>query len=40
MDVFKELTGVDLMDVQEKQMKKDDQDKEAKKKRDAEMLAK
>jgi len=24
MDVFKELTGVDLMDVQEKQMKKDD----------------
>jgi hypothetical protein len=29
MDVFKELTGVDLMDVQEKQMKKDADDKEA-----------
>ena len=29
MDVFKELTGIDLMDVQEQQMKKADQEKEA-----------
>jgi len=25
MDVFKELTGVDLMDMQEKEMKRKDQ---------------
>jgi len=37
MDVFKELTGIDLMDVQEKQMKKADNEKDAKKKRDEEM---
>lgn len=36
MDVFKELTGIDLMDVQEKEMKKKDQDEATKKKRDAE----
>jgi len=36
MDVFKELTGVDLMDVQEKQMKKKEVDGDAKKKREAE----
>ncbi len=35
MDVFKELTGIDLMDVQEKEMKKKDNDAETKKKRDA-----
>ena len=29
MDVFKELTGVDLMDLQEKEMKKKDQDKDS-----------
>ena len=36
MDVFKELTGVDLMDMQEKEMKKRDLQEEAKKKREAE----
>ena len=36
MDVFKELTGIDLMDVQEKEMKKKDEDKDTKKKRDEE----
>lgn len=37
MDVFKELTGVDLMDMQEKEMKRRDQEEEDKKKRLAEM---
>ena len=36
MDVFKELTGIDLMDVQEKEMKRKDQDEANKKKRDEE----
>ena len=36
MDVFKELTGVDLMDMQEKEMKRKDQEQDLKKKRDAE----
>ena len=36
MDVFKELTGIDLMDVQEKEAKKKDEDKDTKKKRDEE----
>ena len=37
MIVFKELTGVDLMDVQEKEMKRRDQDADSKKKREEEM---
>lgn len=36
MDVFKELTGIDLMDVQEKEMKRKDEEEVAKKKRDEE----
>ena len=40
MDVFKELTGVDLMDLQEKQMKEKDKAEELKKKREAEEKAK
>jgi hypothetical protein len=35
MDVFKELTGIDLMDVQEKEMKNKDKEAETKKKREA-----
>lgn len=40
MDVFKELTGVDLMDMQEKDMKKKDEDLDLKKKREAAEKAK
>jgi hypothetical protein len=29
MDVFKELTGVDLMDMQEKEMKRKDQQEDS-----------
>mgnify|MGYP001051724078 FL=1 len=36
MDVFKELTGIDLMDVQEKEMKRKDEEEVNKKKRDEE----
>mmetsp|Transcript_7375 Transcript_7375/g.12458 ORF Transcript_7375/g.12458 Transcript_7375/m.12458 type:complete len:144 (-) Transcript_7375:1103-1534(-) len=36
MDVFKEITGIDLMDMQEKQMKKQDDMEELKKKREQE----
>lgn len=36
MDVFKELTGIDLMDMQEKELKRKDQQEDLKKKRDAE----
>ena len=36
MDIFKELTGIDLMDMQEKEMKRRDQEEELKKKREAE----
>lgn len=36
MDVFKELTGIDLMDMQEKQMKTKQQTEEMKKKMDEE----
>ena len=36
MDCFKELTGIDLMDVQEQNMKSQEIDKEEKKKREAE----
>ena len=37
MDIFKEATGIDLMDLQEKKMKSDDEAKEAKKKREEEI---
>jgi len=37
MDVFKELTGVDLMDMQEKEMKRRDQDEDQKKQRLADL---
>jgi hypothetical protein len=36
MDVFKELTGVDLMDLQEKEMKNRDTEADAKKNKEAE----
>lgn len=36
MDVFKELTGIDLMDMQEKQMKTKQNQEEIKKKYDVE----
>ena len=40
MDVFKELTGVDLMDVQEKELKRKEQADDLKKKNAAEEKAK
>lgn len=40
MDVFKELTGIDLLDMQEKEMKKKDQQETAQKKRAAEEAVK
>lgn len=40
MDIFKELTGIDLMDMQEQELKRRDQAEDAKKKRDAELKAK
>jgi stress-induced-phosphoprotein 1 len=36
MDVFKELTGIDLMDLQEKELKKKDQEEDIKKMREEE----
>lgn len=36
MDVFKELTGIDLLDMQEKEMKKQDNSADMKKQRDIE----
>ena len=36
MDVFKELTGIDLLDMQEKEMKKQATAEEVKKQRDTE----
>ncbi len=36
MDVFKELTGIDLMDMQSQQMKQKEQTEELKKKREEE----
>jgi stress-induced-phosphoprotein 1 len=36
MDVFKELTGIDLMDMQEKEMKRKEREEDEKKKRQAE----
>ena len=40
MDVFKELTGVDLMDLQEKKMRNDDDLEDQKKNKAAELKAK
>jgi len=40
MHVFKELTGVDLMDMQEQQMRKTDKEADVQKNRDAEMKVK
>ncbi len=37
IDVFKQLTGIDLLDMQEKEMKKKDQDEDTKKQRLAQM---
>jgi hypothetical protein len=39
MDVFKELTGIDLMDVQEKEMKNKDKFEDVKKQRELEEKA-
>lgn len=36
MDVFKEMTGIDLMDMQEKEMKRKEQMEDMRKKREAE----
>jgi len=36
MDIFKELTGIDLMDVQENQMKNKDRTEEMRKKKEEE----
>jgi hypothetical protein len=36
IDVFKELTGIDLMDMQEKEMKRKEQMDEMRKKREVE----
>lgn len=40
IDVFKEMTGIDLLDMQEKEMKRKDQMEDERKKRLAEMEAK